>query len=210
MSVDADLCLRPFRQPLRVSLEHLAGIVAQDVLVVVEEDIVEWLLRVKLLQRHALERLRVVEGRRFGRRSGSVRTRRRRWPNRRRDCCRWTRRRGRRRTLVTRVDRKKKNWEDNRPFRDRHKPPPMRSHRTSHSGGPGLLPAGGYDDHRRVLLWTGRGHSAPRRQSVCRLETEKNADGLPHHLDASCPAPHCLSLLSDDPELEPGIGRYDA
>ena len=57
MSVDADLCLRPFRQPLRVSLEHLAGIVAQDVLVVVEENIVERLRRVELLQRHALEQL---------------------------------------------------------------------------------------------------------------------------------------------------------
>src|SRR5262245_58750484 len=57
MAVDADLGLWPFHEPLRVSLKDLAGIVAQGVLVVIEEDVVEWLRRVQLIQRHTLEQL---------------------------------------------------------------------------------------------------------------------------------------------------------
>src|SRR5262245_48963133 len=57
MSVDADLCLWPFHEPLRVSLKDLAGIVAQGVLVVVEEDVVERLRRVQFIQRAAVEQL---------------------------------------------------------------------------------------------------------------------------------------------------------
>ena len=50
MTVHTDQGLRPLREPLRVLLQHLLGIVAQRVLIVVEERIGERTLRIELAQ----------------------------------------------------------------------------------------------------------------------------------------------------------------
>jgi len=50
MTVDPNYGLRPLREPLRVLLQYQPGIVPQRVLVVVEERIAEWTLRIELAE----------------------------------------------------------------------------------------------------------------------------------------------------------------
>src|SRR5581483_657877 len=77
--LDEDARRRPPRQPGRIALERRAAVLAQHVLVVVEEDVAQRALGVQLVERLAAEQLLLAERRRGARGRRGRRRSRRAW-----------------------------------------------------------------------------------------------------------------------------------